>query len=443
MRFSSIPLAGILVMAAGATWAGPRPGAVVVVPHEAAAERPTLGPRHAPVTIEFFVGSGSSSSRLYRQLRTLHERHPTRLTIVFRFAGTDKFSNAARVAFRRGRFRALTDALYGGKFPRRNQLEEIVTGLEFDWQRFSDELDAPYHQMASREDRYYGRRWGIRRLSSTRPYLLINGREFRSRRRSVDTLEQAYDDAYKDARLLLERGVAVNEIYTTLKRELVDALPPLDLPIGQVDGALVTQEEREAHPVLAGPIRFDLAHSLGPADAPVTLAWFCSLQSSACSRLFRNIKEIRKAYPSEVRISFFHAFDPSSEQQRSARLLHRAALCAEVQGNIWDFMAEVYARRPSGQIEDGFLERIAETLDLDSKALLSCTKSPKTATKLREAASAAGSARITRTPTVVVGGLAYLGYRDFSQLARMIETQHRQGTLGRSLSPARSTSTRD
>ncbi len=417
--------------------ASPAPGDVVVVAHQAPATFPRLGPRFAPVTIEFFVDSRSSSSRwLYKELRKLADRHPRRLRIIFRFPFTDTFSNASRVAFRMGRFPELADTVYGGKFRRHNEIESIARSLGMDWKRFDAELKASYHADESGRDRYHARRRGVQQLSSSRPALLINAAPFRGRRRSLESLELAYDNAYRHAQTLLDRGVRPALLYRTLLVEAVNAKPPVELPIGSVDGGSIQDEERENHPAPAGPLTFESAHFEGPSDAAITLSWFCSLQSSACSRLFSALREARKAFPTELRLAFFHAFDPADEEQPSAQLLHRAALCAGDQGDFFGFMKQVYLRRPRGKLKPAFVEEIANRLGLDPERLIGCTESNSSLRRLGLALEAATTARVTRTPTLIVGGLAYLGSRDFFQVMRLVEMQQRPGTLGRWLWPA-------
>ena len=416
-----------------------RHGEVATVVHDVPAPRPTLGPRFAPVTIEFFVDSHSSSSQWrYKQLRERTERHPTRLRVVFRFPCTDTFSNAARVAFRQGQFRALADAVYGGKRRRRSELEQIVRELGLDWERFEKQMSASYHKDWAKEDRFYARRWGLTRLSSRRPGILINGRPPpRISRRTLDSFEQAYDDAYRRALLLQARGVPLRLLYSSLLAEIVRTRrSPLELPIGAVDGPAISELERKNHPALAGPLDFELAHLDGPDDAAVTLSWFCSLQSQPCAKLFRTIFDVRAAFPDQLRVAFFHSFDPNDEDQPSAQLLHRAALCAEEQGDLWGFMRSTYARYPRGEVRPTFVEEVAKSIRLDEKRLSECVESPKIAKRLEEVIAGTRRARITRTPTVVVGGLAYLGSRDdFVEIAWLVESALQPGLLGRWLWP--------
>ncbi|MBT8493715.1 MAG: thioredoxin domain-containing protein [Deltaproteobacteria bacterium] len=413
-----------------------RPGGVVTVAHDAPAALPTFGPSTAAVTIELFVVNARSttSTRLYRDLRALHQRHPTRLRVIFRFPYSDVFSNAARVAFRQGDFRKVMDALYDGRYRRRNQLEKVIRDLGVDWERFEPRLKAGYHADLANHDRYYAKRWGLRQITSSRPGLLINGRPDRARRHSLESLERAYDEAYGRARRLLDRGVSASRLYAVLRQREINNTAPLELAIGSVDGDPVSDAERENHPSPAGYVDFRVAHFKGNSDAKVTLAWFCSLQSSHCGRLFRALREVERAFPDEVRLAFFHAYQGGKDQP-GARRLHLAALCAEQQGDYWGFLSQVYARSRRGEIKDEYLELLAEATNLDAEQLLTCSKSPATRTRLRKALAVARRARITRTPTVVIGGLAYLGSRDYYQLSRLVEGQLREGVLGRYLWP--------
>lgn len=431
-------MVSMMVAAAPVGAAPARPGKVATVAHQPPTTRPTFGPRYAPVTIEFFVDSRSTSSLWrYKQLRDLSDRHPSRLRVVFRFPFTDAFSNAARVAFRLGRFHDLADAIYGGRFRRESELEEIVGELGLDWKRFEAEMSASYHEELAKEDRFHARRWGLARLSPRNPGILINGRTVEVSRRTLDSFEQAYDDAYRQSQELLATGIPLPRIYEAQLAEIVRSRRAnLELPIGSVDGPPIRDDERSNHPALVGPLDYTLAHLDGPDDAPVTLAWFCSLQSQPCARLFRTIFDVRAAFPTELRVAFFHLFDPKDEDQASASLLHRAAICAEEQGDLWGFVRQTYARLPRGEIDPAVLEEIATSIGFDPKRLLSCAGSAKTKRRLRAALQAARAARITRTPTVVVGGLAYLGSRDdFVEVTWLVESQLRPGLLGQWLWP--------
>src|SRR5690606_5980682 len=154
--------------------------------------------------------------------------------------------------------------------------------------------------------------------------------------------------------------------------------------------------------------------------------------SRPCARLFGAIEELKVAYP-HLRIAFFHAYDGADENQPGARILHLGAVCAAEQGDLWSYLRNVYARNPRGEIGVELVEDVAVRSSRAPERLRDCLTSERAARDL-DARRAAG-AGVTRTPTVVVGGLAYLGERDFYQLSLMLDTQLRPGLLGRYLWP--------
>ena len=421
----------------GASGAEPPPprSQITRVVHRPQADLPSIGPRHAPVTIEFFanLGDGATTASVHRLLMQLHERHPRRLRIVYRLISMGEQSNphleAGQEAFVQGRFRAFIDELYAGTYrsPRASELPEIAARAGMDPRQLEEALADGRHAPAIRANHFYRKRQRVRRVAD----LLINGVVHGKRPRTIDELEAAYDEAYARARELIDGGVPLEKVHGRLLDQVAaDKPPPVVVP-GAVDGLRPGERPPVGPaPLVVIPVTGDeLAR--GPEDAPVPILFFCNFQTKNCGEMAWMLDQIAAAYP-EVRVVFRTAFDPSDRRQSRARDLHEAAVCAEEQHRFWPFYDGVFRRARQGRTDTADpIEDLAAALELDGKQFSRCLESPATRRQVEAARRAARAAGVRHTPAVVVGGRLYTGTKSFEDLAGLVDRELLPGVLGR------------
>lgn len=422
--------------AAGEPAGDPPRSQIVRVVHNPPAELPSIGPRHAPVTIEFFcnLGDGAQSGRVHQLLLELAERHPRRLRILYRLVTSNTQSNghveAGLEAFAQGRFRGFVDAMYGERFtsPRAGALAEIAERAGMDIRRLEQAQEDGRHADAIRANHYYGKRHRLRRSP---PGVMINGVPLEKRPRSIDELEGHYDEAYRRGKELLDRGVEPPQLY---RRLLEDALAERPDPLvgpGAVDGLRLGERPPVGPaPLIALPDAGEAA-SRGPASAPVPVVFFCNFQTKNCGEMARMLDELRAAYPDEVRLVFRPLFEPGERRQRHSRALHQAATCADQQHHFWSFYERVFRRAREGRLGEDSLEELVRTLDLDPVAFARCQSSAAVRRKVEQARKAARAAGVSHTPAVVIGGRLYTGTKSFGELSSLVDRQLVPGVLGR------------
>jgi len=424
----------VFAMEHAAIWAAPR-GEIVTVVHSPPDRVPSLGPRNAPVTIEFFadLGDGSASALVHSLLVRLLERHPRRLRILYRLVTSGEQSNAhleaALEAFAEGRFREFVDAMYGEamRSPRVADLPQVAAKAGVDPDRVAQALDDGRHAASVVANHYY---WKRRRLKRT-PGLLVNGVVYDRRPRTLDELEQLYDEAYQRAQALHDQGVPPGQLYQRLLEQVAAAQPEPIIGPGAVDG--LGPGERPpigSPPLLRAPLHLG-GHARGPESAPVTIVFLCNFQTRNCGEMAGLLDEIAEAYPDEVRLVFRHFFDPADRRQDRARPLHRAALCADEQGRFWSFYELAFRQALRGAADPVPDEQLARELELDGAAFSRCIHSRRVKLMLESERRIAIRAGVRHSPSLVLGGRLYTGTKSFDEVASLVDRELAPGVLGR------------
>jgi len=161
---------------------------------------------------------------------------------------------------------------------------------------------------------------------------------------------------------------------------------------------------------------------LGRAEAPVTIDLYEDFQCPVCAAWSRTV------FPSlasgelatgTVRIAFHDmAFlGPESTEAGSA------AYAAARQGGFWDMWATLYAnqgRENSGAFNHDRLVAMADTLGFDLAKFEADMASSASQAAIDRSRSDAGRAGVSSTPTLVIGGRAFVGVRPYPDIAAAI-----------------------
>lgn len=426
----------------------PRPQQVLVQ-HRDAEPRPTLGPRHAPVTIDVFINfSARYDLSVYQHLRTLSARHPTRLRVVFHIlddAGHKNLAEAAIGAHAQDRFFAFMDELVGHVTYQRlipkdaDAIEDLCERAGVDYQRIAV---TDFTRVFEESELFLRRRRVDKRSSFLK--LSINGvpSDLRSSEVTQANLEQAYDRAYAEAKTKLDAGASVEDIYQLSLLEVDASIQPIRIAAGAVNGLPPeTMPGVIEHAPLIDPRAKVGGHRLGPDNARITIRLYCdfSTRYRACSDTYRQLELVREYFPGLVRVIFHHMFSESLDHDEIERLLavHTAAVCADRQGAFEAFYQRVYRMPPlrtrRARVYDARTQfaRMLEHLDVDHERLQACMDDPAVTERVLREVRAARDAGVTVSPTVVVGERVYPGSKTFEEVIRLIDIELMPGLLER------------
>ena len=408
---------------------GERQGRAVAVVHAPHLELPTIGPEHAPVTVEFFCNFNGDRNfpKYYAMLLELAERHPARLRIEFHIVG-NAFSEAAYEAFDQGRFHEFARAAFGhGSRPRLSDLEQWADQAGMNYAELQRALEDGRHKPRIARAQALRARRGSR---SSSKIVAFNG-EFQARKATnLEELEETYDDHYRRAKALLDDGVPVDQLFARLAREA--GLRHGDVPRapGKVDLAPTVEPPPLATPaLLASRLPEQPWPSRGPAAARVVMVLACSLQSDGCRDLYRRVELARADHADDVRVTLLPLFD--DELHPDARLAHEATLCAGDQGKYWELVDQIFRVHRPHQLGLEFLVEHAEKAGLIGDDFARCVEGRRHADHVAEALTALRRAGVTYTPSLVVGGRIYVGMRSDTDLLALVNLELRPGLLER------------
>ncbi len=440
----------------------------VVIKHKTIGDTPIIGPRFAPVTVDFFIRFSDSyyTKRILNYLRQLAKRHPTRMRIVFRPTERSSYSywyyaEAALEAYAQGKFFEFTKAMHKKRRrPTRKQLSAIVESVGMDVERFEKALASRRHKAAMEANyNYYMQRFNV---SYPQEPLLFNGKKpsrgtrrtryrryryssyWESRYMNLDQFENTYDEAYKRGKALLDRGIPLHKLYRAVITDLDARKPPLKIQRGYLDNQPRNwHRKKTALRPLRGKVDLSGPHVRGPKHAPVTVAFFCAFNGTYCrSMKTQVIDHLVKTYPKKVRVVFKHLFDDryrgtSSYYRRrwvSARSLHEASLCADEQGAFWRYFDMIYRyayryryRKPTTLQ----LRQHAKEIQLDLKKFSQCMTSGRQTKRLNAMVKAARKANVVHTPSIIIGGRLYEGSKRQHEIMSLIRQELAPGWLRR------------
>jgi protein-disulfide isomerase len=151
------------------------------------------------------------------------------------------------------------------------------------------------------------------------------------------------------------------------------------------------------------------ANALGQPAAPVTLAYFADLQCPYCRdfslEVLPSIIE-RWVQPGKLRIES-HALQTATHELEVFMAQQVAALAAGRQDKAWHFIETFYTEQGeegSGYVTDAYLQGIASQLTgLDLVRWTSDRRDPELANEIAGDARAAENARLTGTPSFLIG----------------------------------------
>ena len=142
-------------------------------------------------------------------------------------------------------------------------------------------------------------------------------------------------------------------------------------------------------------------HTLGAADAPVTVVEFADYQCPYCLRFAKTtFPLLKQKYIDNGKVRWV-ALNLPLPFHKDARKAAQAAHCAGEQDKLWE-MRDVLFRNPR-QLNTENLPAHAETLSLDMDAFNECLQSDRHLAEIDQDAKDANAVRLTGTPSFIIG----------------------------------------
>ncbi len=146
--------------------------------------------------------------------------------------------------------------------------------------------------------------------------------------------------------------------------------------------------------------------TMGPADAPVTIAEFADFMCPACRTFDLTVKpQIVKEYVDPGKVKYIFYDFPLVSIHPNSFLAARAARCAEDQKKFWSYQDIVYRNQPKWAEKKSPLDDLlsyGDSLGLDQSKFSSCVKSDAHAALVSAELRLATELGLNETPTIMV-----------------------------------------
>jgi protein-disulfide isomerase len=149
--------------------------------------------------------------------------------------------------------------------------------------------------------------------------------------------------------------------------------------------------------------------ALGRPDAPLTIVEFTDLQCPFCQRYHRTtFEEVVRQYVDTGKARYVSVDFPLTTIHPFAQRAARAARCAGEQEYFWEMRHEILIN--NAQLSDATFDAAARALKLDEAAFKAClADTTRFDEELRRDAALAATARVSGTPSFVIGRMSGRG----------------------------------
>ncbi len=168
---------------------------------------------------------------------------------------------------------------------------------------------------------------------------------------------------------------------------------------------------------LVAPVDPARDHTVGPADAPVTLVEYGEYECGYCKEADLVVEQVLRAHPDTVRLAFRH-FPQSSIHPHAVE----AAVAAEAagrQGRFWELHAAL--ARSKKALEPGVVRDLAARAGLDLERFEADLGDPALRARIRQDLRTGAESGVNGTPSLFVNGVRYDDEVDEAELGAAIE----------------------
>jgi protein-disulfide isomerase len=153
-------------------------------------------------------------------------------------------------------------------------------------------------------------------------------------------------------------------------------------------------------------------HAIGPASARVTLVEYGDFECPSCGEAHAVIKQVIKAFGSNLRVVFRHFPLRSSHPHAFAAAV--AAEAAGEQGQFWAMHDRLFQHQSA--LTDENLQHHARKVGLDLDRFRSSLAAQVHADRVMEDLSSGARSGVNGTPSLFINGIRYDGPRDRGSL---------------------------
>jgi len=171
--------------------------------------------------------------------------------------------------------------------------------------------------------------------------------------------------------------------------------------------------------VTGGPKILTQDHTLGDANAKVTVVEYGDFECGFCGAFARNeFPTLKTTYVDTGKVRWVFRHFPLSQHAR-ARPAAIAAECADDQGMFFEYHDLIFANQ--SDLSDTMLQAHADTLGLDRTAFDACLAGTSKDNRIDEDVTSGGILGVTSTPTFFVNDERILGFMTAAQLGEIID----------------------
>ncbi len=149
----------------------------------------------------------------------------------------------------------------------------------------------------------------------------------------------------------------------------------------------------------------DRDHTLGPADAPISLLEYGDYECPYCGRAHLILKAIQKRLGNRLCFAFRNF--PLTNMHPNAAHAAEAAEAAGAQGRFWEMHDVLYENQDA--LADENLAEYAAALGLDAQRLINEIRAGAHAERVREDFRSGARGGVNGTPTFFINGVRYEG----------------------------------
>jgi len=160
-------------------------------------------------------------------------------------------------------------------------------------------------------------------------------------------------------------------------------------------------------------------HTLGPANAPITIVEFSDYQCPFCRRWHDEVyQNLLTAYPGKIK--FVYRNLPLTSIHPDAQGAAEAAMCAGEQNVYWQYHDKLFSSEVLGS---GAYTQYAKELNLDMTAFEACVSQEKYKKQIQADSDFALNLGISSTPTFFINGLAIVGAQPLEVFKQVIDKE--------------------
>ncbi|MCO4792725.1 MAG: thioredoxin domain-containing protein [Bacteriovoracaceae bacterium] len=166
----------------------------------------------------------------------------------------------------------------------------------------------------------------------------------------------------------------------------------------------------------------------GTKGAPITLVEYSDFECPFCTRGFKTVQEIMKAYPGKVAFVFKH-LPLSFHKQAMVASRYFEAIRLDDEKKAFKFHDEIFDNQRQLRNGEAFLKKVAKKVGANMTKLAKNLKDPKVQQRIDEDMKEAASFGMQGTPGFIINGVPVKGAYPFSHFKTIIDELVKRGKL--------------